>query len=461
MTINNIKAEIFSTGDEVLWGDIDDTNASWLARKLRESGIDVMRTSCAGDRLEDLVAIIHEISVRADVVLVTGGLGPTSDDLSAEAAAIASDDSIALNPVALSYMESYFARKGWELSDANKKQAMLPSKAGVMENTCGTAPGFHIDCGKAIFFFMPGVPKEMKKMYELSVLPCIKERFAANPAINSSCLISRFKLFGLPESQVGNRLRNFNDIFPQFKLGFRASFPLIEVKFSTTHQNSSGYPDICSGERLKKGEIPDPAGEKNQNIADRIQEANSSVLCIEQQMADAAKWITDRLDGYIFSSRGLNMEQELGTLLASRKKTVAVAESCTGGLIGSMLTDVAGSSDYFLLSAVTYSNAAKINILGVNPDTIMTYGAVHEETAKEMAQGVRKVAGADYGVATSGIAGPDGGSEDKPVGTVCIGIAGDGFTKAFRYKFSFGDRSMNKKIFAVKAMDMLRREILL
>jgi len=419
---SSIKAEILSTGDEVLWGDVDDTNASWLARRLRESAIEVMRTSCTGDRLKDIAGLIQEISVRADVVLVTGGLGPTSDDLSSEAAALASEDTVVLNKVALISMKSYFQKRGWELSEANQKQAMLPSRAGVMENHCGTAPGFYIDCGRAIFFFMPGVPKEMRQMYERGVLPIIRERFATDPAINSTALISRFKLFGLPESKVGSRLKGFNELFPQLKLGFRATFPLIEVKVSVIYHKSS--------------------------------------TSMEKQMTDAGKWVCSRLEDYIFSTTGQNMEQELGRLLSLKGKTVAVAESCTGGLIGSMLTDVAGSSDYFLLSAVTYSNEAKINILGVNPDTIKAHGAVHEETARQMAEGVRRVAGADYGVATSGIAGPGGGSDDKPVGTLCIGIAGDGFARGYRYHFSFDDRSMSKKIFAVKAMDMLRRELL-
>ncbi|MBF0233890.1 MAG: CinA family nicotinamide mononucleotide deamidase-related protein, partial [Desulfamplus sp.] len=296
---NNIKAEIFSTGDEVLWGDIDDTNASWLARKLRESGIEITRITCTGDRLEDIAGIIQEISARADIALVTGGLGPTSDDLSAEAAALATGDTIVLNQKALTSMQSYFNKRELKMSDDNKKQAMLPSKAGVMENFFGTAPGFHISCNRATIFFMPGVPREMKPMYEKSVLPRIKDLFAANTAINSSSLISRFKIFGLPESKVGSRLKGFNDHFPQLKLGFRSTIPIIEVKFSTISQD---------------------------------------IIESQKQMEQASQWISSRLDGYIFSNTGLSMEQELGRVLASRKKTIAVAESCTGGLIGSMLT---------------------------------------------------------------------------------------------------------------------------
>lgn len=448
MNSNSIRAEILSTGDEVLWGDIDDTNSSWLSRKLWESGVDVVRISCVGDRLEDIAGIMREISGRSDIVLVTGGLGPTSDDLSAEAAALASDDIIVLNQPAISSMKSYFSKRNWNLSDDNIKQAMLPSRAGVMENLHGTAPGFYTELGRTVFFFMPGVPKEMKPMYKNGVLPIIKERFLTNQTNQSKHFITRFKLFGLPESKVSGRLKGFNQEFPDLKLGFRASLPLIEVKFSGREKDSSTNGSLGEDNPFIGGEL---------SIKNQMSDMND-------QMSNAAKWVSSHLEEYIFSYTGLNMEQELGRVLALKGKTVAVAESCTGGLIGSMLTDVAGSSDYFLMSAVTYSNEAKIKILGVNRDTIIQYGAVHEETVKQMAQGVMRVAGSDYGVATSGIAGPGGGTDEKPVGTVCIGIAGTGidgqpFVKAYRYLFTYGDRAMNKKIFAVKAMDLLRREI--
>ncbi len=431
-----ITAEILSTGDEVLLGDIDDSNASWLARRLRESGIEVRRTSCVGDDVKDISKIMREISGRVDIVLVTGGLGPTSDDLSAEAAALASGDLIVLNEDALASMEGYFKEKRWQMSDSNKKQAMLPSKAGIMENSCGTAPGFHVAFGNALFFFMPGVPKEMKAMYELSVLPFIKKQFS----IDTSFLMTRLKLFGLPESRVSSQLKGFHDRFPELKLGFRASFPLIEVKFSKLIHNR---------------ELIHDRGLTN----DSGLTYDSEFVRPEKQVEEARQWVASRLEGFIISQEGLNMEQEVGALLAQQGKSIAVAESCTGGLIADMLTDVAGSSDYFLMSAVTYSNEAKIKVLGVKPDTIAANGAVHELTAQEMAQGVRELAGADYGLSTSGIAGPGGGSEDKPVGTVCIGIAGKNFAKAYRFQFGFADRSMNKKIFAVKALDLLRRKI--
>jgi len=176
-------------------------------------------------------------------------------------------------------------------------------------------------------------------------------------------------------------------------------------------------------------------------------------------MEEAKSWISLKIGKNIISFTGLNMEQQLGKLLYDKQKTIAVAESCTGGLIADMLTNVAGSSDYFILSAVTYSNDAKIKVLKVKQDTIVKYGAVLEQTALEMAEGVRKISGADYALSTSGIAGPGGGTKDKPVGTVCIAISGDSFSKSKKYEFSFKDRNMNKKIFAATALELLRREL--
>ncbi|SLM29153.1 CinA-like protein [Desulfamplus magnetovallimortis] len=462
--MKTITSEILSTGNEVLWGDVDDTNASWLARRMRESGIVVQRVSCVGDDVRDISSIMKEISKRTnsekvDIVLVTGGLGPTSDDLSSEAAAIASEDNIVLNQDALVSMEAYFKKKGWEVSEGNIKQAMLPSRAGFMENSCGTAPGFHVKCGNTFFFFMPGVPKEMKAMYELSVLPVIKEKFK----LDNSFSMIRMKLFGLPESRVGSRLKEFNAKFPDLTLGFRASFPIIEVKISTMSCNKNQSNKNFNNKNKDNNNL-NTKNKDNKNLNCKNASSmnhNSGIQDIQNNtlMEDARKWVTSQLEGYIISQDGLNMEQEVGRLLTQKRKTVAVAESCTGGLIANMLTDVAGSSEYFLMSAVTYSNAAKTDILGVNPDTIEQNGAVHKKTAQEMASGARRVAGADYGLSTSGIAGPGGGTEDKPVGTVCIGIAGEGFEKGYQYQFSFSDRHMNKKIFAVKALDLLKRTL--
>ena len=226
----------------------------------------------------------------------------------------------------------------------------------------------------------------------------------------------------MPEAEVDLRLKEFNEKFSGLTHGFRANFPLIEVKL------------FC------------------QTAAE-----NKNVMALK--MKEAKSWIISKLGRRIVSAEGLSMEEEVGRLLVLKKATIAVAESCTGGLISDMLTNVPGSSDYFLFSGVTYSNEAKINILGVSGDTIIKNGAVHEDTAMQMAMGVKKISNADYGISTSGIAGPGGGTIDKPVGTVCIGIAGPDSARAKRYVFSFTERSMNKKIFAATALELLRREL--
>jgi len=413
-----MRTEIISTGDEIVSGAVTDTNASWLASELLDAGIVTARISCTGDEAKTLAAVIGEVAQRADLVLVTGGLGPTEDDRTAGAAAVAAQDRLGLNREALVSVEGYFEKRRVTMPEINRKQAELPLTADVVENLFGTAPGFYMVINQALFFFMPGVPMEMKKMFKNAVLPEINRRFTLNTRVLSRC----FTIFGLPEADVGTRLSGFRNKFPEMRLGFRADFPLIYVKFS------------CSGSHL----------------------AGSN---LEAEMERAGQWIASCLEKRIVSFQGLTMEEEVGRLLTACGATVAVAESCTGGLVADMLTNVAGSSDYFLLSAVTYANQAKIRVLGVDSKTIEKNGAVHEETARSMAEGARTAAGADYAIATSGVAGPGGGSEDKPVGMVCIGLAGPGFSRGKTCQFSFKDRKMNKKIFAVTALEQLRREL--
>ena len=421
-----MKAEIISTGNEVLTGAVNDTNSSWLASMLLETGITIKRIACVGDDVNDIADVLKQSAKRADIVFVTGGLGPTTDDVTAEAAALAAEDQIVMHQNALAGIKEYFKQKGWKnMPEINKKQAALPSKAKIIENKAGTAPGFYMDMGNCLLVFMPGVPLEMKKMFKTGAGPLIEERFGNKEEI----LAEKITVFGLPEAQVSTRLKGFKKKFPGTGLGFRANFPLIEVKFFC----NTGDMEECSNNDVRKK--------------------------AEDSMKEAKNWIVSRLGRRIVSCSGRSMEEEVGRLLLAKKATIAVAESCTGGLIADMLTDVPGSSDYFLFSGVTYSNDAKINILGVDKDTIIANGAVHENTAKQMAQGARKISNATYGISTSGIAGPGGGSHDKPVGTVCIGIAGPEFSRAKRYCFPFTERSMNKKIFAVTALELLRREL--
>ncbi|MBU3953392.1 MAG: nicotinamide-nucleotide amidohydrolase family protein, partial [Proteobacteria bacterium] len=312
-----------------------------------------------------------------------------------------------------------FKKRGFEFTQDNKKQAMLPASAKVLSNLNGTAPGFFMFWDQCWFFFMPGVPSEMKSMFEDGVKPRLLDIFG----LKAEIFIERLTLFGLPESRAGVLLKGFENKFPGMRLGFRAYFPFIEVKI------------IYTGE----GNACDSLGKK---------------------MTDAREWVVLRLENKVVSLTGQSLEQEVGLLLKEKKYTLAIAESCTGGLVSNLVTDVPGSSDYFLFSAITYSNGAKETILKVNQKTLEAHGAVHEQTALEMARGVKIISNADWGISTTGIAGPSGGTADKPVGTVCIGIAGPGIETAKRYTFNFGTRAENKKMFTALALEVLRRHLM-
>jgi len=414
-----MKAEVLSTGDEVILGQITDTNSSWLCDKLKENSISVQKINAIGDDIDTISGIIQKISKRADLCFVTGGLGPTQDDLTALSCAKACNDELTLNQKAYQAMEAYFKKKGYILTEDNKKQALLPSTSQMLLNHNGTAPGFYITINQCQFFFMPGVPSEMKIMFDREIKPILISTYD----LSNRIFIEKLTVFGLPESRVGSLLKDFESRFPGMRLGFRASFPLIEVKI--VHQGDGS----------------------SQN------KAKESIL-------KAKQWAIAQLENKVVSDQGMSLPEEIGKHLAEKKKTLAIAESCTGGLISNMVTDVAGSSDYFLFSATTYSNDAKMNVLGVSLDTIMEHGAVHEQTALEMATGAQKVAGSDFAISTTGIAGPSGGTDDKPVGTVCIGVAGPGKAFSRKFVFPFDERGKNKKIFAVTALELLRREII-
>ena len=413
-----MKAEILATGDEIRSGALVDSNSAFIAERLEENGIEVVRHTSVGDDLAILAATLQEIGERVDVAVVTGGLGPTIDDRSAEAAARAAGVAQAFDARAFETVERFFKTFHRPMTASNRKQALLPQGSEVLPNAVGTAPGFSLTIGSCRFFFLPGVPYEMKRMLTEQVVPAL---LAMQGGVMPHSRVKTITTFGLPESMAGEKVDGVEDAFPGILLGLRAHFPQIQIKL---------YGRDMDGERLSA------------------------------RLEEAGRWVAGRLGDHVVSIDGASMEAVVGHLLTARSATLAVAESCTGGLVANWLTNVAGSSAYFLLSAVTYANAAKTDVLGVDPRTIDRFGAVSEETAREMAEGARRVAGATYGLATSGIAGPDGGTAEKPVGTVCIGFAGPGAAFGRRFNFSFGRRLMNKKIFAMAALDLLRKEMM-
>ena len=411
-------AEILATGDEIRTGALIDSNSAYIAQQLEEAGVRVVRHHCVGDDLDMLASIFKEIAGRSDVAVVSGGLGPTADDLTAEAAAKAAGAELMSDPKALKSIEAFFAARNLELTARNKMQALLPAGAACILNPVGTAPGFRLRLDNCLFFFVPGVPHEMRHMMTAHVVPHIINTLSEKRSYYVKKTISSF---GLGESVTAERLSGFEGGFADIKLGLRAKFPEIQVKLY--------------GSGADKDELI-------------------------RRLADASGWVVDRIGGHVFSENGESMGEVVGALLKQQHKTLAIAESCTGGLISDMITDVPGSSDYFLFAGTTYANQAKEEIIGVSPSTLATYGAVHEQTAKEMAEGVKRISGASYGLSTSGIAGPDGGTDEKPVGTVCIGLATPRKSVGRRFRFYNYDRLRNKQIFAMTALDLLRRDLL-
>lgn len=411
-------AEILSTGDEIRTGAVVDSNSAHISCELEAAGIEVVRHTCVGDDMDRLVSILREIGGRADVAVVTGGLGPTMDDLTAEAAAAAGGVELIVDRAALNSIEDFLRKRGRPMTDPLKKQALLPEGAQCLYNIVGTAPGFFMKIGRCFFFFLPGVPFEMRKMLSSGVLPQI-ERLRGGQREFS--IVKTISSFGLTESETGQRIAGLEEKFPGIKPGLRIKFPEIHIRLYARGDNETE---------------------------------------IGRRMDAAVSWVLEKMGKYAFSADGDSMEAVVGRLLCRKKASVAVAESCTGGLISHWLTNVPGSSDYFFFSGVAYSNEAKVKVLGVSPETLHRYGAVHEETAKEMAEGACRAAGADYAVSATGIAGPGGGTDDKPVGTVCFGLCAPGLLKGFRFHYSFQERWMNKKIFAMKALDLLRRELM-
>jgi len=416
-----MKAVILATGMEIISGDIYDTNTCKIAKALAKIGIEIDSHHCVGDSEDRIAKIIDIFSPSSDLIIVTGGLGPTHDDRTRFAAAMISKSELVENTAALKSLDNFFKKRNLDMPDQNRIQAMLPKNATCIENPYGTAPVFYIHYNKTKIYFLPGVPFEMENLLYSAVIPDIKKSFD----LVDVGLTKKYTVFGLPESEVGAKISDFETIFQKYdadvKLGIQAVFPLIFIKVYLKGKNK---------EKLLK------------------------------IMKKADKFFIDKLgDESLISDSGEKLEEILGNICRKKGYSLAVAESCTGGMISSNITDVAGSSNYFRFGAVTYSNEAKEDILGVNKKTIKRFGAVSEEIAGEMADGAKKKGKTDISLATTGIAGPTGATSTKEVGTVCIGIAGPFGIKTFTFKHDFKDRILNKKIFTATAIYYLIKYI--
>jgi len=409
-------AWVLTIGDELLRGEIVDSNKSFLSERLLQLDLETFRHVTVGDVADDISEQLRQGVQSARVVLVSGGLGPTRDDITTEVVASTFGRRLVRRPAELERIRAFFASVGREMADNNAKQADFPDGAEVLANPVGTAPGFMLDIEDTLIFCMPGVPRELYKMMDEQVLPRVRDRFAPDGVVRATLL----RTFGLGESTLDNELADIGDAAGGIALGFRTQFPdnLVRVV-------ARGPDDATARDRL----------------------------------ARAVAEVRERLGPLVLGESERTLDAIVGELLIDGKHTVAVAESCTGGLIASMLTDVPGSSAYLLEGIVAYSNEAKIRDLGVAADLLAEHGAVSEPVVRQMAEGVRARSGAEFALATTGIAGPDGGTEDKPVGTVWIGLAHPQGTDVRRYQL-FTDRARNKRLTAQIALDWLRRRVL-
>lgn len=411
-----LDAEIVATGDELMTGAIQDTNTAWICRRLRDNGVRVRRSTMVGDAQPDIEAALREAARRARVVIVSGGLGPTEDDRSTAAAASVASRPLVRNEAALEHIRALFRSFGREMTPNNAKQADFPEGSEVLPNPIGTAPGFAVDLGDARAFFMPGVPREMTRMFEEQVLPRVKAIGDAE-GIRTSLATRVVKTYGLGESKVEQELAGV-EWPPEVTVGYRAKFPEIHLRLY-----AEGEPGALAG------------------ALDR---------------AEAA--IRARLGDRVFGLDEDTMPGVLGALLESRGWRLALAESCTGGLLGAMLTDAPGASRWFDRGFVTYANAAKVDLLGVPEATIAEHGAVSEPTVRAMADGARRVSRCEVALAITGIAGPSGGTADKPVGTVFVACASPAGTEIRPLRL-VGDRERIRRGAAFAAMDLARRTL--
>jgi nicotinamide-nucleotide amidase len=410
-----MRVAILSTGDELTSGRTLDTNAHFIADQLLRSGHDVVAIMVVGD-YHDRIAWAWQTALRqADVVLSTGGLGPTADDLTTETIGTFSARRLVLDQTVADRIRQMFNAMGRQMPENNLKQALFPEGATVIPNALGTAPGFRlaleVEGTTRHCVVLPGVPREMKPMLMEQVLPWLHQLGGGD----DTYLSHEFQTFGVSESALDELVAGA--IEPAAgRVAFRAAFPQISVRV-TVHGPSA---------------------------------------TVETQLSEAARLLRERIGSYCYGEGDTTMEAVVGELLARNGVTIAVAESCTGGLIGHRLTNVPGSSAYVRADVVAYSNDAKMSLLGVGQDTLQQHGAVSSQVAEEMANGVRRVADATMGLATTGIAGPDGGTPDKPVGTVYIALATQTITYSQRYQL-WGTRDWVKLLTSQIALDWVRR----
>jgi nicotinamide-nucleotide amidase len=411
-----MKAVIITIGDELLIGQTVDTNSAWIGAELSKAGFDVFRIISIHDKRDDILYTLNEVSGKADIVLITGGLGPTSDDITKQTLCDFFNTKLVSDKTVLKMVEEMMSRRNIPMNKNNRQQAEVPESCKVLYNTTGTAPGMWFEKDKTIYVSMPGVPYEMKYIMNEHVLPELNKRFSSQIIIHKNIMT-----YGISEASLAELLTEFESDLPSvIKLAYLPASGIIKLRLTGISANRDELSEL-----------------------------------INNQVKKLYKIVPD----YIYGEDEESLEMIVSKLLKERKMTICTAESCTGGNISNLLTSVPGSSVYFKGSLVAYSNSVKTDILGVSEEIIGQYGAVSENVVKEMAALSMKLFKTDFSVATSGVAGPDGGTKEKPVGTVWIAVASPKGIVIEKKVFG-NDRNTNITRFSVSALNLLRKQII-
>jgi nicotinamide-nucleotide amidase len=408
-----MNAIILSIGNELTSGQTVDTNSAYLARRIAEFGICPLAHWTVGDSRREIAEALARASSAADVVIVSGGLGPTADDQTRQAVAEALGCELVLDERCLAGIEEFFRARGRVMGAANRIQAMVPRGAQLMENKVGTAPGLFARIGQAEVFVVPGVPSEMEWMFENQIAPRLPQ--------NEGVIIHRtIHTFGAGESDVGTKILDLMQKTGPVLVGTTVAAGMVSIRI--------------------------------------ISRANTSEQA-QAQSEDVAREVKRRLGDLVIGEGARSMAAVIGEMLRERRQTLATAESCTGGLLGQMITGAPGASDYYLGGVISYANRVKEQLLGVGAEMIASHGAVSEEVAAAMSQGARKLLASDWAISITGVAGPGGGSAEKPVGLVWMALAGPGGTKTSKTLWG-GTREIIRLRSALNALNMLRLELI-
>lgn len=414
--ISSARAEIITIGDEILFGQIVDTNTQWIGTQLTDIGIRPARKTSVGDNREDILDAFTQASRRVNVVIVTGGLGPTRDDITKHTFCEYFGTELEINQDALALITEFFAKRGRAMTELNIQQAALPKNCTYIPNLWGTAPGMWFEKDGVIYVSLPGVPYEMKSLMEFEILPRLKARFSTHIIQHKS-----IRTIGIGESFLAEKISAWEDALPQhIKLAYLPHFGQVRLRLTGTGTDEE---------------------------------------VLEKELTEQVASVMPLIGEHVFGFDSDELETVIGTLLMNSNATVATAESCTGGYVANQITGIPGSSRYYEGSVVSYSNDVKMNVLGVSRETLEAYGAVSEQTAREMAEGARRVLNTTFAISTTGIAGPDGGTEEKPVGTVWIACAtpGETFTQLLTLR---NNRKINIELTCSYALNLLRKTIL-